>query len=63
MKKTVLFEKERDTKNTVVFTEKPEPGNPPIIGTIYFQKWFVADRAKVMITLEFSETNSGSMQI
>lgn len=63
MKKTVVFEKERDTRNTVVFTENPEPGTPPIIGTIYLQKWFVRENEKVTVTVEFGETGSVSVQI
>lgn len=63
MKKTVLFEKDRDTRNTVVFVEKPEPGTPPVIGTLYLQKWFITDNEKVTITIEFGETNAGPVQI
>lgn len=53
MKKTILFEKERDTKNTVVFTEKPGAGTPPVIGTIYIQKWYIGEHDKVTVTVEF----------
>lgn len=63
MKKQVLFEKERDTKNTVVFTEKPEPGTPPVIGTIYVQKWFVADHDKLTVTIEFGEGSGADLKI
>jgi hypothetical protein len=63
MKKTVFFEKDRDTKNTVVFVEKPEPGTPPVIGTIYLQKWFIADSERVTVTVEFGETGTGPVQI
>jgi len=36
---TVLFEYEKATKNTYKFSEKPEPGQPPRIGSLYVQKW------------------------
>lgn len=32
------FQRERETKNTVRY-EEPEGGEPPIIGTLYLQKW------------------------
>ncbi len=62
MKKSVIFEKERDTKNTVVFTEKPAPGTPSVIGTLYLQKWFVGDQTKLTVTLEFGESQQQPTQ-
>jgi len=50
--KTVGFTKEKDTKNTVRFTEDAVPGEPPIVGTLYVQKWFVGDAAKLKVTVE-----------
>ena len=37
---TIQLKKERETKNTIRFeeTENAE-GNPPLIGTLYVQKW------------------------
>ena len=32
-----MFEKE--TKNTVKYTEEPQTGQPPRIGSLYIQKW------------------------
>jgi hypothetical protein len=40
---TVEFKFEKETKNTVKFSEVPVEGEPPIIGTLYVQK-FVAIR-------------------
>ena len=40
----VAFKKEKETKNTVKYEEVPEQGKPPVIGTMYLQKWFAADR-------------------
>ncbi len=50
--KTVQFEKEKDTKNTVKFAETQTQGEAPIIGTLYVQKWFVGDAAKLKVTVE-----------
>ena len=34
------FKRERETKNTVRFEEEAsESGEPPVIGTLYLQKW------------------------
>jgi hypothetical protein len=38
-KKTLIFVLEKETKNTIRFQEKPADGQPPIIGTVYIQKW------------------------
>ena len=50
--KTVEFQKEKDTKNTVKFAEVQTPGEPLIIGTLYVQKWFAGDATKLKVTLE-----------
>jgi hypothetical protein len=50
--KTVQFEKEKDTKTTVKFAEVQTPGEPPIIGTVYVQKWFAGDATKLKVTVE-----------
>jgi hypothetical protein len=34
-----VFEFEKVTKNTVKYAERPEPGQPPRIGSLYVQKW------------------------
>ena len=36
---TIVFEYERETKNTYKYSEKPEAGQPPRIGSLYVQKW------------------------
>ena len=38
VEKTLTFELERDTKNTYRFQEAAK-GEPPLIGTLYVQKW------------------------
>jgi len=50
--KTVQFEKEKDTKNTVKFAEVQTQGEAPIIGSLYVQKWFVGDVTKLKVTVE-----------
>jgi hypothetical protein len=63
MKRIVLFEKEKETKNTIVFTEKPPQGTPPIISTLYVQKWFVGDQDKMTLTVEFGEPSERDLKI
>ena len=36
---TAFFEYEKATKNTFKYSEKPGPGQPPRIGSLYVQKW------------------------
>ena len=52
------FEVERETKNTVRFSEVEGDG-APIIGTLYVQKWAVrnlsADGKRVKVTLEVED--------
>jgi len=36
---TLTFEKEKETKNTVRFQERERDDGPPIIGTLYVQKY------------------------
>ena len=40
---TTSFVLEKETKNTRKFEEVPEPGQPPIVGSLYLQK-FVLER-------------------
>jgi peptidyl-tRNA hydrolase len=48
---TITFEREKETKNTVRFQEKPAEGKPPIIGTLYVQKWFANGKDKIVLTV------------
>jgi hypothetical protein len=45
------FELEKETKNTIRDTEKPEADKPPAIGTIYIQKWALLDPTPRSITV------------
>ena len=49
---SLSFKRLRETKNTVRFEEQTEPGKPPVVGTIYIQKWFIGDAQSVTLTLE-----------
>ena len=53
---TIHLRKERETKNTIRFEElENEEGNPPLIGTLYVQKWALkrlGNPEKVTLRLE-----------
>ena len=52
MKLERVFELEKETKNTIRYAEVAE-GQPPVIGTIYVQKWALKGiPKKVKVTLE-----------
>lgn len=48
----INFVKEKETKNTVRFMEVPEEGKPPVVSTLYLQKWFIGNAEKVKVTVE-----------
>jgi hypothetical protein len=52
MEKTVTFKVEKETKNTVKYNEVPAEGQPPIIGTLYVQKWFAGNAAEIEVTVK-----------
>ncbi|MHA1506370.1 MAG: hypothetical protein ACTSR0_04175 [Candidatus Asgardarchaeia archaeon] len=50
-----VFELERETKNTYRFQELTQ-GKPPIIKTLYVQKWVFKNRPrKIKVTVEVLE--------
>ncbi len=53
---SITMELEKETKNTVRYTEKAE-GKPPVIGTLYIQKWATSpDTPKtITVTVEVAE--------
>jgi hypothetical protein len=51
-KTTILLTKEKDTKNTVKFTEAQIQGQAPVIGTLYVQKWFAGAATNLRLTVE-----------
>ena len=50
--KSVHFNREKETKNTVKFAEVQTQGEAPIIGTLYVQKFFAGDSTKLKVTVE-----------
>jgi len=51
MEKTVKFKIEKETKNTVKYNEVPAEGEPPIIETLYVQKWFAGAATEIEVTV------------
>ena len=51
-KMDLIFEKVKETKNTIKFEEKATEGNAPVIGALYVQKWWVGEVAEVKIKIE-----------
>ncbi|WP_426369113.1 hypothetical protein [Pseudocolwellia sp. HL-MZ7] len=49
--KTVKFEFEKENKNSVRYKEVPEDGMPPIVGSIYVQKWFAGNSKNIEVTI------------
>lgn len=49
--KKVTFEFEKQTKNSIRYKEVPEEGMPPIIGSIYVQKWFAGNSKTIDVTI------------
>jgi len=39
----VKFEREKETRNTIKYHEVGEQGKPPIVSTLYLQKWYAGD--------------------
>ena len=50
--KLVKFEIEKETKNSVRYKEVPAEGQPPIIGSLYVQKWFAGNTRTLELTIE-----------
>ena len=53
--KTIKFELEKVNKNSVRYKELPEDGLPPVIGSIYVQKWFAGKNEKIEVTIKTIE--------
>lgn len=53
MAKTILtFELEKQNKNSVRYKEVPKEGMPPVLGSIYVQKWFAGNSQTIEVTIE-----------
>ena len=51
VEKTVKFVIEKETKHTVRYEEVPSQGQPPIIGSLYVQKWFAGNATEIEVTV------------
>lgn len=51
-KKVVMFEYEKETKNSVRYKEVTEDGAAAVLGSVYVQKWFAGDSQSLEITIE-----------
>ena len=54
-KELVKFEFEKETKNSVRYKEVPEDGKPPIVGSLYVQKWFAGSAKSLQLTIELNK--------
>ena len=57
----IVFRYEKTTKNTFKYSEVPEQGQPPRIGSLYVQKWALGSDnppRQIAVTLEPSAENS-----
>jgi hypothetical protein len=50
-KHTLRFTREKETKNTVRFEENVAEGKPPVIGSLYVQKWAVGSEESIDVTI------------
>ena len=48
----VKFEREKETRNTIKYHEVPERDKPPIIGTLYLQKWYAGNCKELTLTID-----------
>ncbi|WP_286262192.1 hypothetical protein [Thalassotalea atypica] len=53
--KTIKFEIEKNNKNSVRYKEVPEDGMPPVLGSIYVQKWFAGDKKNIELTIKITD--------
>jgi len=54
MNETRTFKIEKETKNTIRYQEQNGNGTPPIIGTLYVQKWALPTPHPQQITVTIS---------
>ena len=52
METTVKFKIEKETKHSIRYAEVPETGQPPIIGSLYVQKWFAGAAKELEVTIK-----------
>jgi hypothetical protein len=47
----IKFELEKQNKNSVRYKEIPKEGMPPILGSIYVQKWYAGNSKYLEVTI------------
>jgi len=47
----IKFELEKQNKNSVRYKEIPKEGMPPILGSIYVQKWYAGNSKFIEVTV------------
>lgn len=50
--KVIKFEFEKQNKNSTRYKEVHENGMPPVLGSIYVQKWFAGDSKNIELTIK-----------
>ena len=50
--KIIKLEFEKQNKNSIRYKEVPENGIPPVLGSIYVQKWFAGDSKNIEVTIK-----------
>jgi hypothetical protein len=50
--KVIKFEFEKQNKNSIRYKEIPETGMPPVLGSIYVQKWFAGESKNIEVTIK-----------
>ncbi len=50
--KKIKFEIEKENKNSIRYKEIPEDGMPPVIGSIYVQKWFAGTSKNIEVSIK-----------
>ncbi|HEY7866261.1 MAG TPA: hypothetical protein VIC51_09685 [Psychromonas sp.] len=53
--KVIKFEFEKHNKNSIRYKEVPEDGAPPVLGSIYVQKWFAGDSKNIEVTVKIKD--------
>jgi hypothetical protein len=56
-KQTFTFTLERETKNTIRYSEETN-GKPPAIGTLYVQKWLLGNNPPQKLTITIGEAEA-----
>ena len=47
-----MFKFERATKNKIRLTEQASQNHPPIIGTLYVEKWWMGSAKQLTVTID-----------